>query len=186
MKIDRTDVVDALLTGITRSERGPAKPRRRRAERSFDFEPYTLIVWRKGLYVTGYSHHHKCMRLFGLDKLTDGDWKRGDAFEIPESWDAHERYGGAFGLFDGPETTVRVEFAPKVARYVTRRQWMLGQQIEELDGGRIVLSMTVRGTNDVVPWVLGFGEYAVLLEPASLREELAQITAKMAVAYAAV
>ncbi len=186
VKIDRTDVVDALLTGLTRTERvtlrsaGPGG-----ADRSFDFEPYALVVWRKGLYVPGYSHHHKGIRHFGLDKLTDGEWKRGESFEIPASWDAHARYSGAFGLFDGPETAVRVEFAAKVARYVTRRQWMGDQKLEELEGGRIVLSMTVRGTNDVVPWVLGFGEHAVVLEPASLREELAQVTAKMARAYGA-
>jgi predicted DNA-binding transcriptional regulator YafY len=78
---------------------------------------------------------------------------------------------------------VRIEFSAKVARYVTRRQWMPDQKIEELADGRVVLAMTVRGTNDVLNWVLGFGEHAVVLEPASLRLELAGVTAKMAAAY---
>jgi predicted DNA-binding transcriptional regulator YafY len=185
VKIDRTDVVDALVTGLTKNERVTLRGTGSSgAERSFDFEPYALVLWKKGLYVPGYSHHHKCVRLFGLDKLTDGEWKRGEAFEIPASWDARARYAGSFGLFDGPETTVRVEFAAKVARYVTRRQWMPDQTIEEHADGRVTLAMTVRGTNDVVNWVLGFGEHARVLEPASLREELAQVTAKMARAYA--
>jgi predicted DNA-binding transcriptional regulator YafY len=185
VKIDRTDVVDALVTGLTKNERvtlhGVGSGG---AERSFDFEPYALLLWKKGLYVPGYSHHHKCVRLFGLDRLNDGEWKRGETFEVPASWDAHARYAGSFGLFDGPETTVRVALSAKVARYVTRRQWMPDQKIEEHADGHVVLTMTVRGTNDVVNWVLGFGEHAVVLEPASLREELARVTSRMAAAYA--
>ncbi len=186
VKIDRTDVVDALVTGLTKNEsvtlRGASSSGK---ERAFDFEPYALLIWKKGLYVPGYSHHHKCVRLFGLDRLNDAEWKRGETFEIPASWDAHARYAGSFGLFDGPETAVRVDFSPTVARYVTRRQWMPDQKIEEHAGGRVTLSMTVRGTKDVLSWVLGFGEHATVLEPASLREELVQVTEKTAAAYAA-
>ncbi len=185
MKIDRTDVVDAIVTGLTRNERvtlhGPGPGG---AARSFDFEPYALVLWKKGLYVAGFSHHHKCVRLFGMDKLNDGDWKRGETFEVPSTWDAHERYGGSFGLFDGPETTFRIEFAPKVTRYVVRKQWMKDQKIEEHADGRVFLTMTVRGTNDVINWVLGFGEHAVVREPASVRSELREITRKMAALYA--
>jgi predicted DNA-binding transcriptional regulator YafY len=182
--LDRADVVDALVTGLMRGERVTLRGKRDGGgERSFDFEPYSLLVWKKGLYVPGYSHHHKALRLFALDRLIDGEWKRGDTFEVPASWDAKKRYAGSFCLFDEPETTVRVEFTRKVARYVTRRQWMPDQKVEEHADGRVVLTMTVRGTRDVLPWVLGFGEHAVVLEPASLRDELAAVTCKMAAAY---
>jgi proteasome accessory factor B len=184
-KIDRTDVVDALVTGLVRGERvtvrGPASGG---GERTFDFEPWTLVVWRKGLYVHGYSHHHKAERLFGLDKLTDGEWKRGEPFDVPTSWDARARYAGAFGLFDGVRTTVRVAFSSKVARYVLRRQWMPDQRVEEQADGRVILTMTVRGTTDVVNWLLGFGEHAVVLEPASLRDEVKGIVQRMGASYA--
>lgn len=183
-KIDRTDVVDALVTGLTRSEKVTLRRSASAGERAFDFEPYTLVLWKKGLYVAGYSHHHKGVRLFGLDRLKDAEWKRGEAFDIPATWDGRARYSGSFGLFDGPVTTVRVEFSPKVARYVTRRQWMPEQRIEEHADGRVVLTMSVRGTTDVVNWVLGFGEHAVVLEPGSLRDELAAVTRAMASAYA--
>jgi proteasome accessory factor B len=182
--IDRTDVVDALVTGLMRNERVSLRGKRDGGgERSFDFEPYSLLLWKRGLYVPGYSHHHKAVRLFGLDRLLDGEWKRGDTFEVPESWDAKKRYTGSFCLFDEPETTVRIEFAAKVARYVTRRQWMPDQRVEEHADGRVVLSMTVRGTKEVLGWVLSYGEHAVVLEPASLRDDLAAVTKKMAAAY---
>jgi proteasome accessory factor B len=183
--IDRTDVVDALLTSLVRGERVTLRGKKEGGgQRSFDFEPYSLVVWKKGLYVPGYSHHHKAVRLFALDRLIDGEWKRGDTFEVPASWDARARYRGSFCLFDEPETTVRIAFSPKVARYVTRKEWMPEQKIEEHADGGTVLSMTVRGTKEVLGWVLSYGEHAVVLEPASLREELAAVTRKMAAAYA--
>jgi proteasome accessory factor B len=183
--LDRSDVVDALVTGLLRSERVALRGKKGDGgERSFDFEPYSLVVWKKGLYVPGYSHHHKALRLFALDRLIDGEWKRGDTFEVPSSWDAKKRYAGSFCLFDEPETAVRIEFAAKVARYVTRKQWMPNQKLEELADGRVVLSMTVRGTKEVLGWVLAFGEHAVVLEPASFRDELATVTRKMAERYA--
>jgi proteasome accessory factor B len=184
VKIDRTDVVDGLVTGIARGERVTLKGPGKSGAREFDFEPYTLIFWRNGIYVAGYSHHHKAIRLFGLDKLNDGEWKRGESFEVPDSWDARARYGGSFDLFDGPETSVRVEFSAKVGRYVTRREWAREQRIEEHADGRVVFTGKARGTNAVTNWVLGFGEHAVVLEPASLREELAGVTQRMAAAYA--
>ncbi len=185
VKIDRTDVIDGLVTGIARGEKVTLKGSGSGGEREFDFEPYTLLFWRNGIYVAGYSHHHKAVRLFGLDRLNDGEWKRGETFDVPASWDARARYGGGFGLFDGPETTVRVEFSAKMARYAMRRQWTCDQRVEELADGRVVLTVTARGLIDVTNWVLGFGEHAVVLEPASLRQEMAAMTKRMAAAYAA-
>ncbi len=182
-KVDRTDVVDGLVTGLARGERVTLKGTGKAGAREFDFEPYTLLFWRSGIYVAGYSHHHKAVRLFGLDRLNDGEWKRGETFDVPESWDAQARYGGSLGLFDGPETTVRIEFSAEVARYVMRKEWTRNQRIEEHADGRVVLTVTPRGTTEVPSWVLGFGEHAVVLEPASLREELAVVTKKMAAAY---
>ncbi|MGO9000153.1 MAG: helix-turn-helix transcriptional regulator [Polyangiaceae bacterium] len=185
VKIDRTDVVDALVTGLSRGERVALRRAGSAGERAFDFEPYTLVLWKKGIYFAGYSHHHKGTRLFGIDRLADAEWKRGEAFDVPATWDARARYEGAFGLFDGPKTTVRIEFAPKVARYVLRRQWTAEQRVEEHADGRVILTMDVLGTTDVVNWVLGFGEHAVVLEPGSLRDELAAVTKSMAARYAA-
>jgi proteasome accessory factor B len=183
VKLDRTDVVDGLVTGLTRGERVTLQGSGPAGEREFDFEPYTLLFWRNGLYVAGYSHHHKAVRLFGLDKLNDGEWKRGESFEVPDGWDARARYGGSLGLFDGPETAVRVEFSAKMARYATRHQWTRNQRVEEYADGRVIVTVIARGTIDVTNWVLGFGEHAVVLEPASLRAEMAALTRRMAAAY---
>jgi len=47
----------------------------------------------------------------------------------------------------------------------------------------VIVTVIARGTIDVTNWVLGFGEHAVVLEPASLRAEMAALTRRMAAAY---
>ena len=46
------------------------------------------------------------------------------------------------------------------------------------------VTLTARGTVEVVNWVLGFGEHAVVRAPGSLRDEVAAVTKRMAAAYA--
>jgi proteasome accessory factor B len=183
--IDRADVVDALVTSLVKSERATLRTKRDGGgERELAFEPYTLVVLKSGLYVAGYSHHHKGLRLFGLDKILDAEWKKGDSFTTPTTWDARARYGSPFDVFDGPLTQVEIAFTPKVARYVLRKRWHETQVAQEHADGRVVLTLEVRGTVGITSWLLGFGDQAEVLAPASLREELAAVTARMAASYA--
>jgi proteasome accessory factor B len=183
---DRSDAVDAVITALTNEER--LHVRRASAgkeERAFDVEPPTLLVYKKGLYVHGYSHHHQQVRTFSLDTFADVDWKRGDGFTYPETWDPKPRFSGSFGIFDGPETRVRIRFTAKVARYATRRRWHRSQQVTEHADGSVVLSYTVKGTTEMTSWILGWGANAEVLEPGALRDEIAAAAAAVVRLYAA-
>jgi proteasome accessory factor B len=181
---DRSDSVDAILTALEREERLRVRRMGGAKERAFDVDPYTLVLFKKGLYLTGFSHHHQSVRTFSVDGFADVEWKRGERFAYPAEWRPRDHHAGSFGLFDGPETRVVVEFSPKVAKYVVRRSWHPSQRVEEHADGRVVLTLKVRGTTEIVSWVLGFGEHARVLAPGKLRDELAVVTAAMAKAYA--
>jgi predicted DNA-binding transcriptional regulator YafY len=182
---DRSDAVDAVITALTNEER--LHVRRASAgkeERAFDVEPHTLLVYKKGLYVHGYSHHHQQVRTFSLDTFADVDWKRGDAFAYPVDWDPRRRFSGAFTLFDGPETRVRIRFAAKVAKYAVRRRWHSSKKVEEHADGSVVLSFVVNGTTEMTSWILGWGANAEVLEPGALRDEIAETAAAIVRLYA--
>ena len=133
-------------------------------------EPYTLLVYKKGLYLAGYSDRHKAVRLFSLDGLRNVDWQRGKKFEYPADFDPAKLTEGAFGLIGGERTKVRIFFDDKVARFVRRRLWHPTQRIKTVDGG-IELTMEVAGTVEVLNWVLSYGDKAKVLEPESLRAQ---------------
>ena len=50
--------------------------------------------------------------------------------------------------------------------------------------GRTVLTMTVRGTDELKYWILGFGPHVEVLRPAALRAEVGGLLAGAARAYA--
>lgn len=169
----RIEHVNEIMTGLLREERlrvthGSVA----QYKKPFVLEPLTLVIYKKGLYLAGYSHHHNGIRTFSLDGFRDVDWIRGDRFEYPADYHPSKLAEGAFGLITGPRTRVRIFFDEKVSRFVRRRQWHPTQEIKRVPGG-IELTMNVSGTVEVLSWVLGFGDKAEVMEPGSLRDQVA-------------
>jgi predicted DNA-binding transcriptional regulator YafY len=157
-------------------------------KKTFDLEPYTLLVYKKGLYLAGRSlGHDGQVRTFALDGFREVEWRRGERFAYPEDWRPERITEGAFGLFRGAgaPVRVRVRFDEKVARYVRRRMWHPTQRFERVAGGGTEMTMEVNGTVEVVSWVLGFGATAEVVAPEALRREVATETERAAARYRA-
>jgi predicted DNA-binding transcriptional regulator YafY len=176
----RIEDVNDIITALLREDRlrvtheGVSGGRK-----TFVMEPYTLLVYKKGLYLAGLSHQHGEIRTFALDGFREVEWLRGEKFEYPADYRPEQITEGAFGLFRGPDVTrVRIWFDEKVARYVQRRQWHPTQEFRRAAGaegrGGVEMTMDVRGTVEVVSWVLGFGDKARVMEPEVLRVQVAE------------
>lgn len=170
----RNNDVNHILSALIREDRIRATHRSvDKQQSSFIVDPYTLLVYKKGLYLTGFSHHHKKVRTFALEGFKQLEWRKGDRFDYPEDYHPARLVEGHFGLFGGQETFVRIFFHDTVKRFVQRRRWHPTQKIYPVDRG-IELTMRVRGTVELKSWVLSFGDKAVLLEPESLRAQIAE------------
>ena len=181
----RIEDVNDIITALLREERlrvtheGVSGGRK-----TFVIQPYTLLVYKKGLYLAGFSQHHQAIRTFALDGFREVEWRRGDRFDYPADYRPEQLTEGAFGLIRGEPTQVRIRFDDKVARYVQRRQWHPTQRFRRTSAGAVELTMEVRGTVELVSWVLGFGDKAEVLEPAALRAAVAGEIERAALAYA--
>jgi predicted DNA-binding transcriptional regulator YafY len=144
-------------------------------KKTFVLEPYTLLVYKKGLYLAARSERHGGeLRTFALDGFRAVAWLRGEKFEVPAGYAPEQLTEGAFGLIRGKEAVkVRIRFDDKVARYVQRRMWHPTQRFRKAPGGGVEMTMEVRGTVEIVSWVLGFGGTAEVLAPPALREAVA-------------
>jgi proteasome accessory factor B len=182
----RIEDVNDIITALLREDRlrvtheGVSGGRK-----TFVLEPYTLLVYKKGLYLAGFSHQHRAIRTFALDGFREVEWLKGDRFDYPADFRPEQITEGAFGLIRGEPTRVRIRFDDKVARYVQRRQWHPTQRFQSHPAGGVELTMDVQGTVELVSWVLGFGDKATVLEPPSLRAEVAGEVERAARNYAA-
>jgi predicted DNA-binding transcriptional regulator YafY len=169
----RIEDVNDIVTALLREERLRVTHDSVSAgKKTFVLEPYTLMVYKKGLYLVGWSQRHGEIRTFALDAFREVDWLRGDKFEYPADYRPEQVTEGAFGLIRGEPTRVRILFDAKVARYVERVLWHPTQRFKRTPVG-LEMTMEVRGTVEVLPWVLGFGGDAVVVEPAGLRRAVA-------------
>jgi proteasome accessory factor B len=168
----RIEDVNDIMTALLREERLRVTTEGAGGKRNtFVLEPYTLLVYKKGLYLAARSQKHDEVRTFALDGFKAVEWLRGDKFEYPEDYRPEQITEGAFGLIRGKEEThVRIRFDEKVARYVQRRMWHPTQRFRKVTGGGVEMAMDVRGTVELVSWVLGFGKTARVIEPRALRD----------------
>ncbi len=75
------------------------------------------------------------------------------------------KFDESFGLMDDPAQTIRIRFAPKVADFLREREWHPTQTIEDLADGSVVLSMRAGGLDEIVSWILFWGDAPKVLEP---------------------
>ena len=201
---DRIEDVGEILTALIREERlqvthVSSVPGKRRSSggsrrggssaspqpRQIIIDPYTLLVYKKGLYLVGYSHRHEEIRTFAFDGFREVDWLRGERFDYPDDYHPSQIVEGAFGLISGHPQQVRIRFSSNIARYIQRSLWHPSQQIRKLRGsaGAIELRMTVALTVELTSWILSFGKDAEVLEPDELRRSVAEESASMAALY---
>jgi proteasome accessory factor B len=180
----RIEDVNDIITALLREERlrvtheGVSGGRK-----TFVLEPYTLLVYKKGLYLAGLSRRHGEVRTFALDGFRAVTWLRGDRFEYPADYRPEQLTEGAFGLIRGKQRVrVRIWFDARVAHYVRRRMWHPSQRFRPSRGG-IEMRMDVHGTVEIISWVLGFGQRARVLEPEVLRAEVAEELRRAAAGY---
>lgn len=133
------------------------------------FDPYTLLFFNNALYLGGYAHNRKALRLFLVDRV-DRVELLDDRFEVPEEYDPDDLTGSAFGLIEGETYELKVRFADDVAHLIRERHWHPTQKIEEQGDGSLILSLQVSGEKEILSWLYSYLPHVQVLEPPQLRQ----------------
>ncbi|MEZ4598835.1 MAG: WYL domain-containing protein [Syntrophotaleaceae bacterium] len=140
-----------------------------RPARDYPIDPYTLLFYQNALYLGGYAHNRKDLRLFLLDRIQEVTVSR-ERFELPENFSTSHLTGAAFGLVDDTPMEIRVRFSPEVAHLIRERVWHSSQsQTDEADGS-VVLSFYAGGEKEILAWLYSFLPHVEVLAPPNLRQ----------------
>jgi proteasome accessory factor B len=154
-----------------------------------DFEPYTLIEYRGGLYLLGYSRLAKKIIYFAIERMRSVEMvleKDGlpARFAYPRTHDPVTYTEGTFGIVDGPETRVELLLLnPDTETYLKSRKLHPTQQLVRRRDGKALITMTVRGTAELENWVMSMAPYVEVLKPRDMRRNVAQRLQKAAEVY---
>lgn len=148
-----------------------------------ELEPYTLLMYRGGLYVVGRSHRGGRILTLAVERMRRAE-RLPTGFDYPPSYRPEKHTEGIFGIIEGAETHVEllVKDAPTRA-YLASRRIHPTQQWRTRRDGSAVLAVTVRGTAELKYWILGFGPHVEVLRPPALRAEVGALLAAAARAY---
>ena len=134
-------------------------------------DPYGLVLYQHGLYVVGYSHEAKAIRVFAVERIEGIDVME-EMFEIPRSFSLKERFERGFGLIDDNPQEVKIWISPEWAYYVKERSWHPTQKLQPQKDGSVILTMQCGGIDELTAWVLSFGSGAKVLGPQSLIDQV--------------
>jgi predicted DNA-binding transcriptional regulator YafY len=170
---DRIDDMNDAITALMKEEKLlVSHVSIERGKKTFELHPYSIVTYKKGLYLAGWNGYNDKRRTFALGGFTSIEWQRGQRFQYPDDYDPKALFEGAWGMIRHEvESHVRIAFDRKVAQFVERRRWNATQQIEKTNTG-IVFSVDVFGTVELFSWVLSFGVTAEVLEPPALRNQV--------------
>ena len=147
----------------------------------FNVRPYCVKYFKQRWYLLGDSDLG--LRIYSLDRFVDME-ELEEHFEIPKGFDAEEYFGNYFGVIIGEEPEdVKIRVVPDQVKYF-RTLPLHGSQRETVqEDGSSVFSYHIAPTFDFVQEILSPGADVEVLEPAELRESIADIIAGMASRY---
>lgn len=148
-----------------------------------DVDPYTLVMYRGGLYVLGRSHRRGAIITMAVERMRSVE-RRPETFDYPDGFTPEKHTEGIFGIIGGPQTQIELLIKdPRTRAYLESRRIHPSQKFKPRRDGGALLTMTVRGTDELKYWILGLGPHVEVLKPASLRGDVAQLLNDAAKAY---
>ncbi len=135
-------------------------------------------------YVIGYDELRGALRTLKVERVYDAQLTE-DRFTIPESFDPQHLLASAWGVIwrDEGEIEVTLRFAPSVVRRVKESTWHHSQRVEDLPDGSCLFTVKVGSTQELKPWVRGWGAAVEVLSPSTFREEVIEEVKEMARIY---
>jgi predicted DNA-binding transcriptional regulator YafY len=146
--------------------------------------PYKLRFCRHSWYVIGRSSVHRSVKAFNLTRIRTLEVLE-ESFSLPRGFSIKRYLKNAWLLSPapGPDEDIVVRFSPMVAYNVAEMRWHKTQQLEFQKDGSLVFRAQVSGLNEIIWWILAYGDQAEVLWPDRLRQLVAQRAKNMVAVY---
>ena len=178
-------VVDCLADAIERNKRVSAVycSQRSGETKTLLIDPYALVFRKHNWYLIAFSHSHNRtiqLKLVRMIKAT----MTGESFQLPSDFSVDNFYAKSWEIWaGGEEQLVRVKFSPRVARIIRETKRHPTQELQDTPDGGVIFSVRVAGIEEIGFWILTWGSDAEVLEPAELRDSIAETAKRMLSLY---
>jgi predicted DNA-binding transcriptional regulator YafY len=143
-------------------------------------DPYGFHLVDSEIYLIAFCHLRKEVRNFHPGRMQELK-PTGETFERRADFDLTGYLDAGFRHLrgNGPPQQVTLHFSSNIARHVQNRTWHPTQKTEPQPDGSVLLRFTINHLVEVKRMALSYGSDCEVLEPASLRQEIAADVRKM-------
>jgi len=143
-----------------------------------DVDPYHLWYTPGSLYLVGYCHLRRDVRMFAVDRIRSLTITNHPC-QMALGFDLEAYLRDALIAMRGEPIEVELLFDGKTAAWAKDRQWHPSQQVEMLKEGGMKMILQVSDTPELVGWILNFGSGVRVVRPDSLREKVQEEAKKI-------
>ncbi len=166
-----SDIIDEVITAVVYAQPVDARYRKGALQlKRYRLHPYTLAVYRQGLYLLARDVSDGVIKTFAVDRFEELVRARRERLERPADWDPREHLRHAFGIVGGTPEVVEIRFDAGLRPYVEERIWHDTQTLLPQPDGSVVLRLEVAVTAELQRWVRGFGADVTVIAPDRLRQ----------------
>lgn len=139
-----------------------------------EVHPYLLKEHGFRWYLVGWNQFKSHVRTYALDRIRNMEEIEGRDFRAPE-FSASDYFKYAIGIISPPgaPSLIRLAVQKTQAQYLITQPWHDSQNIETEDDDRVIFNFRLHPTYEFKSLVLSLGKDGEVLEPLSLRNELA-------------
>lgn len=158
-------------------------------ENNFDVQPFCVKLFRQRWYMVARStytyYYEKGPRIYALDRIHDLHITD-ETFVMPKDWSAKEFFDDCFGIISDQRIkpqTIKLKVSAGQANYI--RDLRLHESQEEIEKNEeySIFTYYLRPSYDFIQELLWNGADMEVLEPQSLRQEIANIVEQLQKKY---
>lgn len=154
----------------------------KRSTRTVD--PYGFVVSSGRVYCVAFDHGRNDRRSFAVDSISVVE-TLGQTFVKPADFDIETWAASSIsGVLHGTSPAqVCVRFAPRVAKAAVAARVVAERDVRRCDDGSAEIVFHVDDVDELVRWVLGWGDQAEVVGPANVRDRVASLVVSIAQKY---
>ena len=146
-------------------------------------DPYYLLNFKDNWYLVAYCHEKQDFRDFLCSRILAVEHTNTTFLPDPDfSLEQHKRESQLFAA-DAPPVEIVAEFDKYAAHWIRLKKVHPSQKVLERSDGSLEVSFQVSSMENIMRWILSFGEHARILAPLELQERVRRAVCRMNYLY---
>jgi predicted DNA-binding transcriptional regulator YafY len=146
-------------------------------------DPYFLLNFKDNWYLVAFCHEKQAFRDFLCSRVLAVEHTNVTFLPDPDfSLDQHKKDSQLFAS-EAPSIEIVAEFDKYAAHWIRLKKVHASQKVLERSDGSLEVSFQVSSLENIMRWILSFGEHARILAPLELQERVRRTIGRMNYLY---